>query len=78
MMLSLRDDSEVWLEDILTHHHEAALARVEALLSEAEQTPDGCLETDTMTPRRVRFRGAAGFSLSLCLLRAHTDTGGDG
>ena len=69
-MLSLRDDSEVWLQDILTHHRDTALARVEALLSEAEQTPDGCLETDTQTPRRVRFRGrqVAAYRFVYCVL----------
>jgi hypothetical protein len=70
MMLSLCDDSEAWLEDLLTHHHEVALARVEALLSEAERTPDGCLVTDTQTPRRVRFRGrqVAAYRFVYCVL----------
>jgi hypothetical protein len=55
--MRLMDESEVWWTTIFEQHYEEALARANSLLADAVPTPDGCLQTVTETPRRVRFHG---------------------
>ncbi|MFC2982004.1 HNH endonuclease [Roseicyclus marinus] len=51
------DDSEVWWQSVLEHHYEEAHSRANSLFADTVQSADGCLQTATRTPRRVRFRG---------------------
>ena len=57
MTFTLRDDSELWLADIIDNHYEEARSRVSELLEEGIPTDTGCMVTDTTRPRKVRFHG---------------------
>lgn len=56
-MMRLMDESEVWWTTILDQHYETAASKANALIADTVQTANGCLETGTETPRRVRFKG---------------------
>jgi len=51
------DDSEAWFREVFENHLEEARQRVSSLLGEAEEDENGCLVTDTVKPRKLRFHG---------------------
>ena len=53
----LVDDSEERLEDVFENHFEEARSRAFSLIKEAREDSNGCMVTDTETPRKVRFAG---------------------
>ena len=55
--IEFKDRSQEWYEGVLANHLEEARTRVDELLAEVEQNEYGCLVTDTVLPRKVRFRG---------------------
>jgi len=57
MTLTLQDDSELWLGEILNHQYEEARSRAVSLLREALAVETGCIVTNTSKPRKVRFHG---------------------
>jgi hypothetical protein len=57
MNLELNDDSELWLIELLEHHHEEARQRALSLIAEGQVQKIGCITTDTQGARKVRFRG---------------------
>jgi hypothetical protein len=50
------DDSEEWFRDVFENHLEEARARAFSLLDGARRDEKGCLVTDTVKPRKARFR----------------------
>jgi hypothetical protein len=57
MGMILRDDSELWLIEVLENHAEEARQRALSLLADTRETETGCMVTDTEEPRKVRFQG---------------------
>jgi len=55
MILTLQDDSELWLGEILTDYHEEARSRADSLLDLGTVTDTGCIVTNSAKPRKVRF-----------------------
>lgn len=51
------DESEERLRILFEQHHEEARTRAFALIEGAREDENGCLVSDTVTPRKVRFRG---------------------
>lgn len=49
--------SEAWYRAVLDNHYEEALARANSLLVDVVQTENGCWQTPTEEPRKLRFRG---------------------
>jgi len=70
MTLTLQDDSELWLEELLNNHYEEARSRAASLLDEGRVTDTGCIVTDTSKPRKVRFhrRQVAAYRFIYCVL----------
>ena len=64
------DESEVWLRDIMENHYEEARQRALSLLAETSIDRNGCKVTDTVAPRKVRFRGRKirAYRFILCVL----------
>ncbi len=54
---TVRTRLEEWYANIMADHHEEALERVDQLLTEADVDENGCFVTDTVQPRKLRFRG---------------------
>ncbi len=54
---AILDDSERRWLDILTNHSDEAQALARRLVGEGRRTEEGCIVTDTTTPRKVRFHG---------------------
>ncbi|UTH44939.1 HNH endonuclease [Loktanella salsilacus] len=52
-----RDESEVWLAKVLSEDYEEALARAASLVAAAQVDENGCLVTNTTSPRKTRFHG---------------------
>ncbi len=52
-----RTESQIFYEDVLENHFEAALSIAEALIRKAKLDENGCLVTNTSGPRKVRFLG---------------------
>ena len=52
-----QDDSELWLEDVISNHHEEALARTNSLLAQTEEDENGCWVSGTTQRPKVRFHG---------------------
>ena len=53
----VEDDSEERLRDVIDNHLEEARRRAFSLIREAREDENGCLVTDTVKPRKVRFNG---------------------
>ena len=51
------DESEAWFRDVLDNHPEEARRRALSLVESAEEADGGCLVTDTVKPRKIRFLG---------------------
>jgi hypothetical protein len=51
------DDSEAYFRDIFENKHEEARERAFSLLAEGVLTDEGCIVTDTQTPRKLHFNG---------------------
>ncbi len=73
MTFVLVDQSEAWLADVLANHYEEARSRADFLLAAGLRQDTGCIETETLGAKKTRFRGRAGGSLSLHLLRAEAN-----
>ena len=73
MNMILLDDTEVWLIDVLETYTEEARQRKLSLLADARITNTGCMVTDTVEPRKVRFLGKqmAAYRFIYCV---HNDT----
>lgn len=56
MRVRMLDPSQEWYEDILANHAEEARERVRELLADTQRDDNGCLVTNTATPRKLRFR----------------------
>ena len=52
-----RDDSEVWLNDLMENHYEEALSRVNSLLSGTTSDENGCWVRATARRPKMKFRG---------------------
>ncbi|WP_281857911.1 HNH endonuclease [Litoreibacter halocynthiae] len=52
-----RDESQIWLGKVMAEHYEEALARADSLIKNTSEDENGCLVTDTTSPRKTRFRG---------------------
>ena len=70
MILTLQDDSELWLGEIFDNHYEEARSRADSLLAEGTITNTGCIVTNTAKPRKVRFHGrqVAAYRFVYCVL----------
>ena len=52
-----RDDSEVWLNDLMENHYEEALSRVDSLLAGTTRDENGCWVRPTARRPKMKFRG---------------------
>lgn len=57
MHVEYADDSQLWLTDVLDNHYEEARSRASDMLATGALTDEGCIETDTLTAKKTRFRG---------------------
>lgn len=57
MSFTYQDESENWLADVLANHYEEARARALSLLETGVRQATGCIETETIGPKKTRFRG---------------------
>ncbi len=64
------DESQQWFAAVLKDHEEEARSRVFALIAEGTAADTGCIETPTLDPRKVRFRGGqvAAYRFIFCVL----------
>ncbi len=53
----LRDECELWLQDIMNDHYEEALAKANSILARTVEDQNGCWTTTTQRRPKVRFRG---------------------
>ncbi len=53
----LRDDCEIWLQDIMDTHYEEALSRANSVLSQTTEDENGCWVTSTQGRPKTRFKG---------------------
>lgn len=51
------DESQQWFEHIFANHLEEARSRAFSLVERGTLTETGCIETPTLGPRKVRFKG---------------------
>lgn len=51
------DESQQWFEYVIANYLEEARSRAFSLVEEGTVTETGCIETPTIGPRKVRFRG---------------------
>ena len=51
------DETQQWLSSVFTDHLEEARSRAFSLISEGNIAETGCIETPTLDPRKVRFKG---------------------
>lgn len=51
------DESQQWFEYVIANYLEEARSRAFSLVEEGGVTETGCIETPTIGPRNVRFRG---------------------
>lgn len=51
------DESQQWFDHIIANYLEEARSRAFSLVEEGTVTETGCIETPTIGPRKVRFRG---------------------
>ena len=67
--LFLDESEQRWL-DILTNHADEAETLAHRLVDDGRRTEEGCIVTDTATPRKVRFRGQqyAAYRFIFCAL----------
>ncbi len=54
---TLKDDCEIWLQDIMDTHHEEALSRANSVLSQTTEDENGCWVTSTQGRPKTRFKG---------------------
>ncbi|MDG1128514.1 MAG: HNH endonuclease [Paracoccaceae bacterium] len=54
---SYSDESQQWFEYIFDKHLEEARSRAFSLVERGTLTETGCIETPTLGPRKVRFKG---------------------
>ena len=57
MPFEYQDESEQWLTEVLANHYEEARERALSLIGSGRVSEDGCILTDTATPKKTRFRG---------------------